>query len=66
MGNSQIVSRAVSDDAALERRADAIMYTKMSRGGCWRGYHRNYKKSRYTEGSCVKNGGKSKKKRSKK
>ena len=64
MGNSQ--PRAMSDDISLERRADAIMFTKMSRGGCWKGYHRNYKKSRFTSGSCVKNGAKKKKKSQKK
>ena len=62
MGNAHLVSRAISDDTALERRADTILYTKVSQGGCWKGYHRNYKKKRYTEGSCVKNGGKKKKK----
>ena len=39
-----------------------------SKGPCWTGYHRDYSKKEYSDGSCVKNsgGGKKKKKKAKK
>ena len=38
-----------------------------SQGPCWDGYHRDYSKKEYSDGSCVKDGkGKKKKKKDKK
>ena len=36
-----------------------------SKGPCWTGYHRDYSKEKYSDGSCVKNGSKKKKKKKK-
>ena len=37
-----------------------------SKGPCWTGYHRDYSKEKYSDGSCVKNGSGGKKKKKKK
>ena len=42
-------------------------HASQSKGPCWEGYHRDYHKEKYSEGSCVKNGsGDTKKKKKKK
>ena len=40
-------------------------HASQSKGPCWEGYHRNYHKEKYSEGSCVKNGSGDKKKKKK-
>ena len=37
-----------------------------SQGPCWDGYHRDYSKKEYSDGSCVKDGGGKKKKKKEK
>jgi len=41
-------------------------HASQSKGPCWSGYHRDYSKEKYSDGSCVKNGSKKKKKKKKK
>ena len=40
-------------------------HASQSKGPCWEGYHRDYHKEKYSEGSCVKNGSGDKKKKKK-
>ena len=41
-------------------------HASQSKGPCWEGYHRDYHKEKYSDGSCVKNGSGDKKKKKKK
>ena len=40
-------------------------HASQSKGPCWTGYHRDYSKEKYSDGSCVKNGSGDKKKKKK-
>ena len=40
-------------------------HASQSKGPCWTGYHRDYSKEKYSDGSCVKNGTKKEKKKKK-
>ena len=59
-------------DSESTRAMPNLIYSKdnaQSQGSCWDGYHRDYSKEKYADGSCVKDGGgkeKKKKKRRKK
>ena len=62
-------SEARSLDSDSTRAMPKLIYSKdnaQSQGSCWTGYHRDYSKSKYSDGSCVKDGAGGKEKKKKK
>ena len=56
-------------DSESTRAMPNLIYSKdnaQSQGSCWDGYHRDYSKEKYADGSCVKDGGGKEKKKKKK
>ena len=57
----RFLAKRLTDPAfgASKPTGDAMFYMvrdNASQGPCWTGYHRDYSKKKYSDGSCVKNG----------
>ena len=65
---ASILSQRTSSTGAPAHALTLVReHASQSKGPCWEGYHRNYHKDKYSDGSCVKNGsGDTKKKKKKK